>query len=105
MVAVPLAVSVAVVNSAAGEMEAELKVVPPVYRTVPAPTATEAWPWATVGASVVDLIQRECFDDLDAPVLKLNGIDAPMPYAKNLEHHMLPDPQQIAEAAKQVLYR
>jgi len=47
MVAVPLAVSVAVVNSAAGEMEAELKVVPPVYRTVPAPTATEAWPWAT----------------------------------------------------------
>ena len=65
----------------------------------------EAWSWASVGASIVDLIQREAFDDLDAPVLKLNGVDAPMPYAKNLEHAMLPTPHAIAAAAKKVLYR
>jgi pyruvate dehydrogenase E1 component beta subunit len=76
-----------------------------VRKTNRAVIVEEAWPWATVGASIVDLIQREAFDDLDAPVLKLNGVDAPMPYAKNLEHAMLPDPEQIAAAAKRVLYR
>ncbi len=76
-----------------------------VRKTNRAVVVEEAWPWATVGASVVDLIQREAFDDLDAPVLKLNGVDAPMPYAKNLEHQMLPDPEQVAEAARKVLYR
>ena len=76
-----------------------------VRRTNRAVIVEEAWPWATVGASIVDLIQRDAFDDLDAPVLKLNGVDAPMPYAKNLEHAMLPTPEQIAAAAKRVLYR
>lgn len=76
-----------------------------VRKTNRAVVIEEAWPWATVGASIVDLIQREAFDDLDAPVLKLNGVDAPMPYAKNLEHAMLPNPDAIAVAAKKVLYR
>ena len=76
-----------------------------VRKTNRAVVIEEAWPWASVGGSIVDLIQRECFDDLDAPVLKLNGIDAPMPYAKNLEHHMLPEPELIRAAARKVLYR
>ena len=76
-----------------------------VRKTNRAVVVEEAWPWASVGASIVDLIQREAFDDLDAPVLKLNGVDAPMPYAKNLEHAMLPSPRTIAAAAKKVLYR
>ena len=76
-----------------------------VRKTNRAVVVEEAWSWASVGASIVDLIQREAFDDLDAPVLKLNGVDAPMPYAKNLEHAMLPTPHAIAAAAKKVLYR
>ena len=76
-----------------------------VRKTNRAVVVEEAWPWASVGGSVVDLIQREAFDDLDAPVLKLNGIDAPIPYAKNLEHTMLPNPARIRAAVNQVLYR
>ena len=45
----------------------------------------EGWPFAGVGAQVVDLIQREIFDELDAPVLRVTGADVPMPYNKHLE--------------------
>ncbi len=31
----------------------------------------EGWPFASIGAAVVDGIQREAFDDLDAPVLRV----------------------------------
>ena len=33
----------------------------------------EGWPFAGVGAQVVDTIQREAFDELDAPVLRVTG--------------------------------
>ena len=45
----------------------------------------EGWPFAGVGAQVVDVIQREAFDELDAPVLRVTGADVPMPYNKHLE--------------------
>ena len=33
----------------------------------------------------MDYIQRDCFDYLDAPVIRVHQADVPMPYAKNLE--------------------
>src|ERR1043166_6729008 len=35
----------------------------------------EGWPFAGVGAQVVDLIQRDAFDALDAPILRVTGAD------------------------------
>ena len=56
-----------------------------VTRTNRCVVIEEGWPFAGVGAQVVDLIQREAFDSLDAPVLRVTGADVPMPYNRNLE--------------------
>jgi pyruvate dehydrogenase E1 component subunit beta len=65
----------------------------------------EGWPWMGSGAQIADSIQRHGFDDLDAPVVRVTGRDVPMPYAKPLEHEVLPTPERVVEACKKVLYR
>ena len=65
----------------------------------------EGWPFAGVGAQVVDTIQREAFDELDAPVLRVTGADVPMPYNKQLEKAAKADPAKVIGAVNQVLYR
>src|SRR5690349_2044803 len=64
----------------------------------------EGWEVAGMGAQVVDLIQRECFDDLDAPVLRVHQADVPMPYAKNLERAAKPDAAKTIAAVRKVMY-
>lgn len=63
----------------------------------------EGWRFAGVGAEISDRIQRNVFDDLDAPVERVTGEDVPMPYAKNLEHAVIPSPEKIVSAVKRVL--
>ena len=65
----------------------------------------EGWPFAGVGAQVVDLIQREAFDELDAPVLRVTGADVPMPYNRQLERAAKADPAKVVSAVNQVLYK
>jgi pyruvate dehydrogenase E1 component beta subunit len=65
----------------------------------------EGWPFAGIGAQVVDYIQREIFDELDAPVLRVTGADVPMPYNKQLERAAKADVEKIVAAVNQVLYR
>jgi pyruvate dehydrogenase E1 component beta subunit len=65
----------------------------------------EGWPHSGVGAQVADYVQRECFDHLDAPVLRVHQADVPMPYAKQLEKAAKPDVAKTVAAVKQVLYR
>ncbi len=64
----------------------------------------EGWPQCGVGAQVVDLIQREAFDQLDAPVLRVTQADVPMPYNKQLERLAKPSPEKVVAAARRVLY-
>jgi pyruvate dehydrogenase E1 component beta subunit len=64
----------------------------------------EGWPFAGVGAQVVDTVQREIFDELDAPVLRVTGADVPMPYNKALEKSSKVDPAKVIAAVKKVLY-
>jgi len=65
----------------------------------------EGWPFAGVGAQVVDDIQREAFDWLDAPVLRVTGADVPMPYNRQLEKLAKPDVPKVVAAVNRVLYR
>jgi pyruvate dehydrogenase E1 component beta subunit len=65
----------------------------------------EGWPFAGVGAQVVDTIQREAFDELDAPIIRVTGADVPMPYNKQLEKAAKADPAKVIAAVNQVLYR
>jgi pyruvate dehydrogenase E1 component beta subunit len=64
----------------------------------------EGWPHSGVGAQVVDLIQSKAFDYLDAPVLRVTGLDINMSYAVNLENATQPDAAKIKAAVKKVLY-
>ncbi|HXJ30309.1 MAG TPA: pyruvate dehydrogenase complex E1 component subunit beta [Gemmatimonadales bacterium] len=64
----------------------------------------EGWPQCGIGAQVVDLIQREAFDQLDAPVLRVTQADVPMPYNKQLERLAKPSPEKVVAAARRVLY-
>jgi pyruvate dehydrogenase E1 component beta subunit len=76
-----------------------------VKRTNRAVIVEEGWPFCGVGAQIADTIQLYAFDYLDAPILRVTGVDVPMPYAKNLEHMCLPDKDRVIDAVHQVLYR
>jgi pyruvate dehydrogenase E1 component beta subunit len=75
-----------------------------VSKTNRAVVLEEGWESCGIGAQVVDFIQRECFDDLDSPVLRVHQEDVPMPYAKNLERAAKPDAPKAIAAVKKVMY-
>jgi pyruvate dehydrogenase E1 component beta subunit len=75
-----------------------------VQKTNRAVIVEEGWEICGVGAQIVDFIQRECFDDLDAPVVRVHQEDVPMPYAKNLEKLAKPDAAKTIAAVKRVMY-
>lgn len=57
------------------------------------------------GAEIVDRVQREAFDALDAPILRVHNADISMPYALNLENKALVSPAQIIQAVHTVMYK
>ena len=64
----------------------------------------EHWPYGGPGAEIVDRLQREAFDYLDAPLERVTGLDVPMPYALNLEDRVLPTEERVIDAVKRVSY-
>jgi pyruvate dehydrogenase E1 component beta subunit len=66
--------------------------------------AHEHWPYAGPGAEIADRVQREAFDHLDAPILRVAGRDVSMPYALNLEERALVRAEDVAKAVKKVMY-
>ena len=68
-------------------------------------TTEEGWPFAGIGAELSAVIMEQAFDWLDAPVIRVAGVDVPMPYAANLEKLALPQPETVVEAAKRACYR
>jgi pyruvate dehydrogenase E1 component beta subunit len=64
----------------------------------------EGHEFAGVGAQIAYAVQRSCFDYLDAPIERVTSLEAPMPYAENLEEAILPRPPRILEAIKKVAY-
>jgi pyruvate dehydrogenase E1 component beta subunit len=66
--------------------------------------AEESHPFAGVGAEITAQIMERAFDYLDAPVKRVSGADAPMPYARNLERLALPDVARLVAAVREVAY-
>ena len=64
----------------------------------------ESHPFAGFAAEIGFLIQREAFDYLDAPVLRVCLPDVNAPFSKPLFDAWLPSPKQIIDAVKQVSY-
>ena len=68
-------------------------------------TVEEGWPYAGIGAEVAMQVIENAFDYLDAPPVRVHGLDIPMPYAANLEKLALPRLEQVVEAAHKVTYK
>lgn len=65
----------------------------------------EGWPFAGMGSEIIAQVCEKGFDDLDAPPVRVTGLDIPLPYAANLEKLALPQVEHIIEAVKSVCYR
>ena len=73
-----------------------------VRKTSKAIYVEENKPFCGVGAQIASLIGEKCFDDLDAPVLRISAIDAPAIYSMPLEKIQLPYPQQIVDKVLEI---
>jgi len=65
----------------------------------------EGWPTYGVGAEIAAGVQERCFDDLDAPILRLGGAEVPMPYNQSLEKAAIPSADDIVRRALKTIGR
>ena len=65
----------------------------------------EAWPLAAISSEITYHIQKHAFDYLDAPIHRINSLDAPLPYAPTLIQAILPSVERTVKAVKSVMYR
>src|ERR1700744_267180 len=110
-----------VVNAAAAELEKEgihaevidLRTVRPIdYDTVITSVkktnrlviVEESWPLGSIATEVAFKVQKDAFDYLDAPILRIMGGDVPLPYAPTLIQEYLPNPERVIKAVKEVMY-
>jgi pyruvate dehydrogenase E1 component beta subunit len=61
-------------------------------------------PFAGVGAEVCYRIQKNIFDELDAPIARVSQEDVPMPYNEKLEKAVLPNMDKLVSAVQKVCY-
>ncbi|MDR3532463.1 MAG: pyruvate dehydrogenase complex E1 component subunit beta [Rhodopila sp.] len=66
-------------------------------------TVEEGWPFAGIGAEVAMQVIEHAFDWLDAPPVRVHGVDVPLPYAANLEKLALPQPEWVVDAVKKIV--
>lgn len=83
----------------------EETIVASVRKTNRAVVVQEQWRWFSVASEVAAIIQEQAFDDLDAPVERVSGAEAPAPYARNLELAAFPSEEDIIKAVRRALYR
>ena len=71
-----------------------------VAKTGRAVVANEAPKIGGLGAELSARIHEECFSGLKAPVGRVDGLDAPIPFSVPLEHEILPDQSNITSAIR-----
>jgi pyruvate dehydrogenase E1 component beta subunit len=64
----------------------------------------EAWPLASISSEIAFHVQKNAFDYLDAPVLRVTSADVPLPYAPTLIEASLPNIARVVKAVKDVMY-
>ncbi|UOF94504.1 MAG: pyruvate dehydrogenase complex E1 component subunit beta [Bacteroides sp.] len=64
----------------------------------------ESWPLGNISTEIAFMIQKEAFDYIDHPIIRLNSPDVPMPYSNNLVKRYLPSTNDVIKAFKKVMY-
>ena len=55
-----------------------------------------------IGGEIAARVARECFEDLDGPVMRLAARDVHTPFAPAMEAYVLPNQEKIAEAIREL---
>ena len=63
----------------------------------------EGWSFAGVASEIAALLNEHAFDYLDCPILRINAVDVPLPYAANLEKLALPEVKNIVNMATKMV--
>lgn len=74
-----------------------------VRKTNRAIVIAEDWYSYGITAEIAATIQEEAFDDLDAPVQRVAGLEVPLPYAKDLSAASKPSANSLIYAIRNVL--
>ena len=56
-----------------------------------------------MGAEISAQVTEHGFDDLDAPIRRLNGLHTPVPYSPPLEAAVVPNTRKIVQAVRDLL--
>ena len=78
-------------------------IVKSIKKTNRAVIIEEDWRSYGIGAEVAATIQEEAFDYLDAPVLRVAGLEVPLPYAEQLSKASKPSAPDLVDAIHKVL--
>lgn len=81
------------------DLNAILNSVAKTHRVV---IAEQNRPFCGIGAELTFQIQRDIFDELDAPVVRVTQEEVPTPYNERLELAILPNEQKIVAAVQKV---
>ena len=73
-----------------------------VRKTHRAIVVYEDWKNGGYGAEIAARIAEACFDDLDAPVSRVGGLNVPMPYSRVLELECIPDENDVVAAVRKL---
>lgn len=74
-----------------------------VSKTNRALVVNEATLMGSVAGEYASFISEHCFEDLDAPVMRMGALETPIPYAPELEQQMLPNAQKIEQALRKLV--
>jgi pyruvate dehydrogenase E1 component beta subunit len=64
----------------------------------------ENWPLGSIASEIAFRAQKDAFDHLDAPVLRVTQADVPLPFTPNLIDASLPSVAKTVKAVKEVMY-
>jgi pyruvate dehydrogenase E1 component beta subunit len=65
--------------------------------------ATEETKTGATTGEVAAIVQEEAFDWLDAPIMRVNSPDTPIPFSPVLEQNFIPSNKQITEAIRTII--
>jgi pyruvate dehydrogenase E1 component beta subunit len=60
----------------------------------------ETWRKCSVSSEVAAIVAEQALDYLDAPILRVTGVDVPVPAAPILEEYVLPNQQRIVDTVR-----
>lgn len=73
-----------------------------VRKTSRAVVVYEDWKFGGFGSEIAASISEDCFDDLDAPVVRVGGLNVPTPYARVLELECIPKVEDVLAAVRKM---